>query len=75
MGCYDSVLFQCPRCDKEIEVQSKAGECAMSHISPSEVPVVIAKSIEGETVRCPQCHHMWSVVAKIKVDVIPMGLA
>lgn len=75
MGMFDSVWFSCPRCDEQIEVQSKAGECVLSSINPNQVPVEIAKDIENEAVYCEKCHRSWTVVALSFVRTVPMRLA
>jgi hypothetical protein len=77
MGMYDVVVFTCPRCESDIEVQSKAGDCAMAHIDQGEVPIDIARSIEGETVECESrnCGTVWTVVVKSNPRVVAMGLA
>jgi hypothetical protein len=52
MSLFDSVIFKCPNCGADIEAQSKAGYCRLDRFVPREVPLVVALSIEGETVSC-----------------------
>lgn len=74
MGCYDTVTFRCPRCDATLEVQSKAGESDMAYFNETDVPVVIAKAIDGEELWCTACDRKWRVTRLVKIDTVPMGL-
>lgn len=75
MGMYDIVSFTCPRCDSKIEEQTKAGDCILADIDADEVPIVIAKSIEGNLVRCEKCDGLWTIVIKPTQSTVTMGLA
>jgi len=44
MGMFDSVMIKCTKCDKMIEVQSKAGDCCLNEYPEYAVPVEIAKT-------------------------------
>lgn len=74
MGMFDRVWFRCPKagCERQIEVQSKAGECCLAVFDESEVPLVIAADIGGETVWCPGCSNTYTVG---KLDAIPGTVA
>ncbi len=74
MGMFDRVLFTCPKCDAQIEVQSKAVDCTLSDISSSAVPPRIAEDIKGEEVHCKECGTTYMVVALTAPALIPMGL-
>lgn len=52
MGLFDSVYAACPRCGKDVEFQSKAGECHMNTYRNESVPSVIAADIDGQTAPC-----------------------
>ncbi len=54
MGMFDSVWAKCPKCDKDVEFQSKAGECCLIDYTSDSVPAVIAADIAGESNTC-QC--------------------
>jgi hypothetical protein len=60
MGMFDSVMFNCPKCNKVIEVQSKSGACTLACYEPDEVPAAIAGDIYGELVSC-ECGEEWKV--------------
>lgn len=75
MGLFDTVYFTCPECGSSVEVQSKAGLCAIYVFSSSEVPKDIAKDINGKIVACNECEKVFTV-EKIEepVETIKMGL-
>lgn len=62
MGLFKRILFECPKCQGGMEVQSKVGEGEIGTYFSHEVPVEIAEDIEGETVRCDTCERSWQVV-------------
>ena len=55
MGCFNSVIFRCPKCNKEIKVQSNAGSCLMKSFSPLKVPMPEAEDIINTTITCYEC--------------------
>lgn len=61
MGMFDSVMFRCPKCDSQMEVQSKAGECTLREYEPWSVPESIAKDIAGQTAFCDNCDKQYRV--------------
>lgn len=61
MGVYDSVLFRCPRCQAEIEYQTKAGDCHLKDYDMAVVPVKIAVAIEGDPIVCPHCSNQFTI--------------
>lgn len=63
MGMYDTVHFTCPKCDRDLAVQSKAGDCRLSDIDCSAVPLDIADDISGEEVFCDPCGRLWTIVS------------
>lgn len=65
MGCYDTVILECKTCGSEIEVQSKADECAMREFRKGrEIPISIITDIDGELVQCRGCGHSYRLKAK-----------
>lgn len=58
MGMFDSVFAECPKCGKDVEFQSKAGDCLLSKYRiPGDVPGEIAEDLDGEIGQC-ECGHM-----------------
>ena len=45
MGMFDSVFVGCPRCGKETELQSKAGDCYMQRFSLTDAPEKVIRDI------------------------------
>lgn len=74
MGMFDTVVFTCPRCDAQLEAQSKAGKCSLRTINSYEVPIAIAGDLKGESVWCEECQRSWTIVALTLPQVTPMGL-
>jgi len=38
MGCYDSILLKCPKCNEPYWAQSKSGECLLREYTLEECP-------------------------------------
>lgn len=72
MGCFDSVIAKCPKCDTDVEWQSKADKCSLRTYSPLAVPVVIAKDIERDTVKCPGCGTELCIKPYVPINTIAM---
>lgn len=52
MGLFDSVYVRCERCGKDVEFQSKAGECSLSSFDIHNAPYSILGDIGGQTQEC-----------------------
>jgi len=75
MGMYDTVIFNCPKCNGVIEEQSKAGERLLNNYSANEVPVDIANDIIYGEVYCGNCCTTYIIQAKSRYPLtIPLGL-
>lgn len=75
MGMFDSVTFNCPRCRKAVEVQSKAGKCELAEHTSDAVPLAIAANIAGSHVWCEPCNERWTVVSINAPPTVVMRLA
>ena len=40
---FDTITFYCPSCGKELEAQSKSGECLMYNYNMASVPIDVAQ--------------------------------
>jgi transcription elongation factor Elf1 len=76
MGMFDTVRFDCPRCDAPVEVQSKAAECTLTDfysLTPFDASVVVpdrvAEDVKGRFVRCDDCEATFKVGAGVKAVV------
>lgn len=56
MGLFNTVMFRCPVCGGNVEVQSKDGpdECATYH-SLDETPEEVLMALNGVDVYCGSC--------------------
>lgn len=52
MGMFDSVYVECPKCGKEVEFQSKAGDCELKRFHPDSVPPEVAVDLSGDSQQC-----------------------
>jgi transcription elongation factor Elf1 len=64
MGMFDRVYVNCPHCDAEIELQSKAGERQMNTYSADDVPMEIASSFVQSPEFCESCNKPFGIVIK-----------
>ena len=74
MGMYDTVTFTCPRCEAQLENQSKAGDCTLQRFDQDSVPVVIAEDIREDTVYCETCQRSWTVALLEPITTVRMRL-
>ena len=51
MGMYDSLFVKCP-CGKEIEFQSKAGDCWLIRYTIFDAPPKVAADLAGKSKQC-----------------------
>ena len=72
MGMFDRVIARCPSCNTEVEFQSKAGDCTLSRYDSHEVPIEIAKDIDGDCKRCPSCDYLVKIRIPFKLDTVCM---
>ena len=61
MGMFDSIMFDCPGCGNELEIQSKAGDCLLDRFSSESVPLHIAQDICHEQTYCEKCDRWFRV--------------
>jgi len=75
MGMFDSLYIKCPKCSKELEIQSKSGACAMFSYRKSNLPPEVAVGINGDIIECEFCRTNFEVKCKIpkrvQVKLIP----
>lgn len=65
MGCFDSVWFKCPGCLEKVEVQSKAGDCALRSYEPLNAPTEILTDIAGRPIDCDHCGKALTVAVHL----------
>lgn len=74
MGCFDSVIVNCPKCGEEIEFQTKSGMCQLKRYSIDHVPVEIARGLHGNVETCI-CGEKVCLVNPLEIPLkLPMKL-
>lgn len=61
MGMFDRIMFDCPNCGKEIEAQSKSGNCSLASYDIHHVPEDVAEDRNRHApFRC-ECGKSWTL--------------
>lgn len=68
MGMFDRFYHRCPNCGRDVEWQSKAGECALSHYTLADIPKCIAGDLDGQSEQC-KCGKTLTVHTTVVVEV------
>lgn len=75
MGVYDSVIFECPSCEEDIEVQSKAMPNPYLRVyTTMSVPSPIALDLVDKVVECPNCEQRYMLYGPKMPQVVNMML-
>lgn len=71
---FDSLYIKCPKCNNELEFQSKSGACAMFNYKKSNLPPEVAIGIDKDIIECEFCRNNFrlecNIPKKIKVKLI-----
>jgi len=74
MGCFDTLYFICPACNKITTCQSKADECLLREFSINEAPLTIILDVENDSKRgnlyCDYCEEQLEL--KVQYIVNPV---
>lgn len=54
MGMFDSLIVQCPKCQEDVEFQSKAGPCNLNKYDMDDCSPSVAVDLIGQHTQC-QC--------------------
>lgn len=72
MGMFDSVWAECPKCHRQVEFQSKAGNCLLEDYTLDKVPLIIADDLVGKSRHC-ECGAVCTIGPHIAETVrVPM---
>ena len=71
MGMYDSLWVECPRCNTQIEFQSKAGDCDLRDYNIQNVPPEIALDCKYDEELCPDCEEYIKLNVQSIVVITP----
>ncbi|MCK4841454.1 MAG: hypothetical protein KAT04_06175 [Methylococcales bacterium] len=61
MGMFDSIRTPCPSCGKELEFQTKGGECVLATYPLDKVPSGAAEYVVGEMEHCSSCNVVFEI--------------
>lgn len=61
MGMFDSVWVECPSCETENEIQTKAGKCVLAEYRVKDAPPWILAAISHKDVKCSACGKVYSL--------------
>jgi ribosomal protein S27AE len=75
MGCFDSIIVECPACGTEVEFQTKAGDCNLDRFTLEEAPLIVLADCVDRRLRCKKCGRTIGLVARAlaKVVLYPPG--
>lgn len=65
MGMYDSIMVNCPTCDKLTEIHSKADRCNLAVYTLNTAPAKVLLDICEESHFCPNNHSFYLRVQSI----------
>lgn len=64
MGCYDTVLVNCPKCGEEHNFQSKSGECLLEYYTLENCPAGVMANVNRHSPYKCECG------VSLEVDVL-----
>jgi len=64
MGCYDTVLVNCPKCGEEHNFQSKSGECLLEYYTLENCPDSVMSNVNRHSPYKCDCG------VSLKVDIL-----
>lgn len=71
MGCFDTLIVKCPFCDKDVEEQTKAGDCALQEyrFEDPDLPTWVMQSFNFMEWECYNCDHRFNTLFDFEVVV------
>jgi len=70
MGMFDSLYVNCPKCKKQLEFQSKSGECLLSVYTKESLTPQVAIGMNGDIVKCKSCGNSFKLECEIPQKVV-----
>lgn len=67
MGCFDSIWFSCPSCNRKLEFQSKAGSCSLNHYTVADAPIEVMADAIGYKEKC-RCGNTVYIGGSVTLD-------
>jgi hypothetical protein len=68
MGMFDSFMATCPDCGKQVEFQSKAGDCLLNEYTVTNVPAMVACDLDGDVGSC-ECGRLLTIYTQTIVNI------
>ena len=65
MGMFDSLIIECPKCKKDLEIQSKSGCCMLDVYNKNNLPAEVAVGLNGDVIECEFCRCKFIVKCNI----------
>jgi len=70
MGCFDTVLIDCPHCNFRNEHQTKAGDCRLLDYKLDEAPLKLLAHLEDyNPFECEKCKKSFEVIVNVITQV------
>ena len=70
MGMFDSLHTDCPKCGKDLEFQSKSGQCLLTNYNKKfPLSAQVAVGMDGDVVRCQFCNKRIRVECNIPINI------
>ncbi len=71
MGVYNSVYFNCPKCNTLLEEQFKPGSMSAWKFPDdlAKMPVSMVQNLNHTEVDCYECKHVFKVVVDVEIKV------
>lgn len=71
MGMFDTVLIPCTSCGKNVEMQTKDGECALREYTTEDIPWNLAYSLDGRSETCQHCgqYNTFKLKNRPQIDI------
>lgn len=69
MGCYDTVVVNCPKCGREHYLQSKGGECLLKEYTLKNCPVDVLSDVNRHAPFNCECGVVFDIRLKCKGKV------
>lgn len=75
MGCFDTVMIHCPRCKKEYDAQSKAGDCLLYQFELEYAPadVLLDVTQRYNPMLC-ECGCQFALVGRVAIETSESSL-
>ena len=70
MGMFDSLYVNCPKCKKQLEFQSKSGECLLSVYTKESLTPQVAIGMNGDIVKCKSSGNSFKLECEIPQKVV-----